>query len=287
MMASADRQYVNLIHEVSRYGDRVMTRNSPTFSHIGTEPLLFTNTPLVTVRKTAWKMALREMEWFMSGDPKCPEALLPWWKGQLDADGLYRGGYGEQFRYSTCSDEHGDPIPFDQIAFLIENLRDHPNSRRLILTTWNPGEMAHITEINGNPNTPTTCHATMVQFFVRNGALHAKHYQRSADLLLGVPHNWIQHWALMLYLAHHAGLTVGSLRWDFGDAHIYDEPSHREAVEAINDTMAHPACHAELRYEPPSDLPMRDGIPQFRAEDFRMEGDIPPPSVTVKPKLIE
>jgi thymidylate synthase len=95
------------------------------------------------------------------------------------------------------------------------------------MTVWNPAEMASISEVNENPNTPTTCHSTLIQCFVSpGGILHMKHYQRSADMLLGVPHNWIQHWAFMLYLAHHTGLSVGSMYWILGDAHIYDEESH-------------------------------------------------------------
>lgn len=278
---SADLQYARLLAEVRYGGTRLETRNAETISSLTTEPLTFWRTPLVTLRKTAWKMALREMEWFMSGDSRCPEALLPWWEKQLNRNGYYHGGYPEQYRSSVATSK-----PFDQIAFLLDSLKNHPRSRRLILTAWNPWEMANITEVNGNQNTPTTCHSTMVQFFVREGLLHAKHYQRSADLLLGVPHNWIQHWALLMYLAHHTGLKVGSMRWDFGDAHIYTDPSHLQAVTEICRPGWHTECTAELVYTPTGKIEAF-GTPEFLASDFSLVGSVPAPATTIKPKLFE
>jgi len=282
---SADTQYARLLAEVLYGGTRLETRNAETISSLTTEPLTFWRTPLVTARKTAWKMALREMEWFMSGDSKCPDALLPWWGKQLDRAKLYLFGYPGQYRWSSF-DGYGETGSFDQIAFLLDNLRSHPHSRRLILTAWNPGEMAHICEVNQNPKTPTTCHSTMVQFFVREGLLHAKHYQRSADLLLGVPHNWIQHWALLMYLARHTGLKVGSMRWDFGDAHIYTDPSHLQAVTEICRPGGCPECTAELVYSP-TGVTDELGTPAFLASDFSLVGDVPAPATTIKPKLFE
>jgi thymidylate synthase len=283
--SSADIQYARLLAVVLYGGTRLETRNAVTISSLTTEPLTFWRTPLVTLRKTAWKMALRELEWFMSWDSKCPNVLLPWWEKQLDSDGRYLFGYPEQYRAFTRFD-YGDGDSFDQIGFLLDNLKNHPHSRRLILTAWNPGEMAHICEANGNQNTPTTCHSTVIQFFVREGLLHAKHYQRSADLLLGVPHNWIQHWALLMYLARHTGLKVGSLRWDFGDAHIYAEHSHLQAVTEICRPGQLPECTAELVYTFSGALD-HTGLPLFKAADFLMEGDVPAPITTIKPKLFE
>jgi len=287
MISEADFAYRYLLEYVSITGSRLQTRNAEALSSLCTNPVVFTKTPLVTLRKTAWKMALREMEWFMSGDSKCPEVLLPWWEKQLDKTGhYYLCGYGQQYREFRYEDANRNLNEFDQIAFLLDSLQNHPYSRRHILTAWNPGEMAYITEVNENPKTPTTCHSTMIQFFVREGQLHAKHYQRSADLLLGVPHNWIQHWALMLYLARNAGLTVGALRWDFGDAHIYADESHLTAVQEILSAKRHPESTARLCY---NQTVRRDkfGTPEFLASDFSMAGDIPAPATTIKPKLFE
>jgi thymidylate synthase len=226
----ADYHYQNLIRLLHYHGELVQTRNALTKSIIHADPITFTETPLVTLRKTAWKKAIREMEWFMSGDPRCPDELLDWWDGQLDEDDRYIDGYGEQFRHYSdtyCS------TSFDQVAFILNGLRHNPSSRRLLMTAWHPAEMARITESNNNPNTPTSCHSTMMQFFVRDGAVHLMTMQRSCDVLLGLPHNWIQTWALLLYFAHWANLRVGSLRWIWGDLHLYQHSSHQATAEQL------------------------------------------------------
>lgn len=273
-----DHRYQVLLRIVSEYGDLVETRNHLTKSCFDLDPITFTQTPLVTLRKTAWKLALREMEWFMSGDMKCPDELLPWWQDQLTM-GMYRGGYSHQYRRS------GYTGTFDQIQYLLKGLRNNPNSRRLVMTTWNPLDMATITELNHNQATPSCCHASLVQLFVREGRVHMTHYQRSADLLLGVPHNWIQYWALLLYFARHSGLDVGSLRWIFGDAHIYQEPSHLDAVKQLLRIPVQPEVDNSfnLRYNP---VVQSTGVPEFKAGDFVMDGVIPEPRVLTKPKLL-
>src|SRR5574343_914303 len=261
--------------------DQLESRNYRCRSVFDLQPITFYHTPLVTLRKTAWKMALREMEWFMSGDPKCPDELLPWWEEQLDPDHDYWHGYSEQFRKATARYIG----TFDQIKYVLDGLRSNPNSRRLILTSWNPCEMARITVLNQNDKTPTCCHSSFVQFFVRNRRLYMTSVQRSADMLLGVPHNWIQSWALFLYLARHAGLLTGAMRWIFGDAHCYLHPSHVETIEALL------KCDRTLQLDNTFNLVYNknteaEGVPEFRASDFVMDGTIPEPFVTTKPILL-
>lgn len=249
------------------------TRNHYAYSLITSDNILFANTPLVTVRKTAWKKALREMEWFLSGDSKCPDELLDWWDGQLSSYGRYHAGYGEQLRSFGSR--------FDQIGSLIQSLIHHPCSRRHVITTWNPSDMDIITVLNDNLKTPTTCHGTIIQYFVRDGKLHASTYQRSADVLLGVPHNFIQHWALLLWLARQANLEVGTLRWLLGDAHVYNEPSHLEVAQQI--------IHADLTQRTlPNPTLVYHGVTgdEFIASDFEMMGEIEEPVTTIRPKLL-
>jgi thymidylate synthase len=180
---------------------------------------------------------------------------------------------------ATAIDEQIELTNFDQISYLIDSIKHHPNSRRHILTVWNPYEMAHITKANKNPNTPTTCHTTVMQFFVEDNKLCAFHYQRSADLLLGVPHNWIQHWGLMMYLVHHTGLDgIGWLKWQLGDAHIYNEESHLEVAKLIKQANARD-CAVELVYKPTSD--------RFLASDFSLSAEVAEPITTIRPKLFE
>jgi thymidylate synthase len=81
-----NRRYQDLLREVLLNGDPVAARNHNTLSSITLPILIFDTFPLVTIRKTAWKMALREMEWFLSGETRCPDELLKWWDGQLDSD---------------------------------------------------------------------------------------------------------------------------------------------------------------------------------------------------------
>lgn len=290
-----DFLYQNILRQIHEEGDLVETRNHLCKSCFYLDPITLTKTPLVTVRKTAWKKALRELEWFMSGDPECPTELLDWWKGQLDSDNCYHRGYSEQLRWSEKFYQRSLCV-FDQVQYILDGLKYNPNSRRLILTTWNPWDMAHITELNNNKNTPSTCHITLIQYFVRGRQLHAYHYQRSADVLLGLPHNLIQHWALLLYFAKHSNLEVGSLRYQLGDAHIYQHETHIEATKqilklnieykklsvnkfTINSQEIENSF--KLCYNPPI-----GELPVFRAKDFVMEGKIPNPRVMIRPVLL-
>ena len=281
-MTPTDLIYRNSLWDIYTQGDLLPSRNGWVQSLITSQPLVFTATPLVTLRKTAWKLALREMEWFLSGDPKCPDELAHWWAGQLNEDGNYIAGYGMQLRdygYRYFLTAQG----WDQIAALIDGLRTHPNGRRHITTTWNPVEMHRITGINSNPNTPTTCHGTTTQYFVRQGKLHISTYQRSADVLLGVPHNWMQYWAFLLWLAYHCGYEPGSLRWMFGDLHLYQHPTHLAAAQQIRDVDEPVSSYPHLRYVPKTEP---QEIPVFYAGDFEMVGEIPEPVVKTRPVLL-
>lgn len=295
----ADAVYAKFLAMILDEGEHCSSRNHDTISNIRLPLATFTSVPVVTLRKTAWKKAIEEMAWFMSGEDKCPDNLLPWWKGQLDEDNRLRYGYPHQLRHfgKKGTGVVNSAFPtigqgFDQIKFILEGLTSNPNSRRLLLTTWHPEDMAYITEHNNNPNTPTSCHNICTQFFVRDGALWMKTYQRSADMLLGVPHNWVQSWAMLLYLAHHSGLTVGGMIWNFGDAHVYKEDSHLKVanlvVEAANktflsleDDIVNPLT---LTYNYSGTL--QGVIPEFRAEDFTLEGEIFSPITDIRPVLL-
>jgi thymidylate synthase len=290
---SADLTYAFLLQDILRFNNVVETRNHSCYCNPFLDTVTFNSLPLITVRKTAWKLALTEMEWFMSGYRECPEKLSKWWAGQLNHDGEYVDGYSQQFRESSYFNRKEDDLGgFDQIAYILDGLKNHQHSRRLVMTSWNTGEMANITKTNNNPQTPSTCHSTLIQFFVVNGELHVKHYQRSADTLLGVPCNWVQHWALLTYFAFHSNLKVGSLTWVFGDAHIYNEESHIEAANQIikvlmnrnNSGFVEP-IELNLAYNYSGELDSF-GTPRFAAADFTIEGEIPKPTVLTKPKLL-
>ena len=276
---SADISYQQLIERCRTRGHRVITRNAPVFREIDAPLIAFDRAPLVTLKRTAWEKAIREMEWFLSGDSKCPDELLDWWKEQLCFDDdhyHYYFGYGHQFinfgGYKTVGSG------FDQIKALIDGIKAHPYSRRHVVTAWNPGEMTWVTRLNRNEKTPATCHGTVIQFFVQDGQLHMKHYQRSADIVLGVPHNWIQYWALLLWIAVRTGLKAGTMQWIFGDLHLYDEPSHLAVADAI--IAADPRhCDAELVYRGNAGC-------WFKATDFELVGAALEPVTAIRARLL-
>jgi thymidylate synthase len=296
---SADLTYAFLLQDILRLNNVVKTRNHSCYCNPFLDNVTFDSLPLITVRKTAWKLALTEMEWFMSGDSKCPEKLSKWWAGQLNEYGEYLNGYSHQLRqaiYSETITKHGF---FDQIAYILDGLKNHQNSRRLVMTSWNTGEMANITKTNNNPQTPSCCHSTVLQFFIVNGELHVKHYARSQDMLLGFQANLVQYWALLTYFAFHSNLKVGSLTWVFGDAHIYNEESHIEAANQIigfsKEITQDYSCGLAPFPNSTTDLRLvynysgeldSFGTPKFSAADFTIEGEIPKPTVLTKPKLL-
>lgn len=262
--------------------EKVITRNAATLSILNYPIIEFTKTPLVTTRKVAAKKAIREFEWFMSGEKQCPEEFIDtWWKDQLDPNNDYIHGYSEQYRHYHKNEASNG---FDQIAFLLKEIKEHPYSRRNISITWEPYEMSVITTANQNVKTPTPCHGTLSQFFIRDNKLHLKTYQRSADILLGVPHNWIQYWAFLLYLAHHTQFEVGSLLWIFGDLHLYDEESHLKTALEILSLGSCETPENPLLYNYSGGI--KNGLPIFKAEDFSFAHQVQEPLVTTRPKLL-
>lgn len=280
MSNQANFIYQDMLAQLMLTGLLINTRNSDSYSCIDYPRITFTTTPLVTIRRTAWKKALREMEWFMSGDSKCPDELMDWWDGQLGYGNMYRGGYSDQFRKSG----HTYHNQFDQVKYILDGLKKNSNSRRLIATTWNPYDMANITTMNNNPQTPSTCHGTLIHFFVREHKVHMTVYQRSADVLLGVPHNWIQYWALLLYFSTHSNLKVGSLMWIFGDLHLYDELSHIATAQQIVQCTPFENPKHEIQYAFSGEHLLN--CPKFKASDFSIEGAIPQPIILTRPKLL-
>jgi len=211
-------------------------------------------TPLVGIRRTAWKSALREMEWFLSGSNAIADlhpSVQKWWRPWVDANGLIPHNYSRQFRAFG-----GD---FDQIEYLVESLRDHPHSRRACATTWNARDMAA-------PDCPiTNCHGSFIQCFVNeSNCVDMMMFQRSADMVCGVPHNWIQYWAFLMWLASRSGRGVGRFRWIGGDCHVYEEHEGIVADMLNADVRGTPS----LVYSPSGTA--------FRADDFALDGEYRP-----------
>lgn len=261
-MADVDLLYADLIGRCLA-GERVLTRNAWCRRAVCPPLAEFRTTPLVSARRTAWKTALREWEWFMSGSARLDDAhesVRPWWRPFARA-GWLPMSYGHQFRRSGAAD---CVTPFDQIEHLVRGLRDHPHSRRHVVTTWHAEQMA------SGVCEPTTCHGTVIQYFVEGGALTLYAYQRSADVIVGLPHNWIAYWASLHWLARRAGLRPGRLIYQLGDAHVYEE-HHSLALRILHAARETLPLAPVLLYDPP------DGnASTFRADDFRLEGDYQP-----------
>ena len=250
---NVDRIFAELLGQIVISGDEIATRNSVTKRYCN-QMATFTSTPLISVRKTAWKNAIREFEWFLSGSNNINDlhpSVRPWWQPWADDSGLIANNYSIQF----C-DFAGHHSRINQIEALKDGIKNHPNSRRNIITTWNTADMLHST-------TPiTNCHNSLTQAFVKpDNSLHLTTYQRSSDMVLGVPHNFIQMWAFLQYLASSTGREVGSLTWIGGDCHVYE--SHLDMAEKIRTADLSEIKTPNLIYTPTSD--------QFKADDFSLD----------------
>jgi len=179
--------------------------------------------PLITTKRVHFKSIAYELLWFLRG-----ESNVSWlrdngvsiWNEWADENGELGPVYGVQWRSWPTPD--GGQI--DQIADVVQQIRDNPDSRRLLVTAWNPADV---------PNMALPpCHA-LFQFYVADGKLSCQLYQRSADLFLGVPFN-IASYALLTHLvAEQTGLEVGDFVWTGGDCHIYD--NH---VDQVNEQLS-------------------------------------------------
>lgn len=269
--SEADFQICSMLKNILTNGVEIETRNSKV-KRLTNLVATFNTTPLISIRKTAWKSALLEMEWFLSGssnindlDPK----VHSWWKPWTNAEGEIPNSYSKQFRkYNhgyVCDFFHVNP-GIDQIKILIDGLNKSPYSRRNVITTWQTEDMiSPITSI-------TNCHGTVIQAFVSPGdKLSLTMYQRSADMILGLPHNWIQYWAFLLYLAKQTDKVPESFTWIGGDCHIYENAFDvaKEMYTKLNTIISHEDKAPELVYS---------GVKgdAFKASDFTLSSEYKP-----------
>ncbi len=257
-MQTTDSAYRSLLTDLIRSGDQVITRNARV-RRLCVRECTFTSTPLITLRKVAWKNCLREWEWFMSGSNNINDLhpfVQGWWAPWATPNGIIHYNYSDQFR-NFC----GDQGSYDQMEGFLFGVKNHPFSRRNVLTTWNASDM------NTRECPITNCHNTITQAFVSpGGVLGLFTYQRSVDVICGLPHNWLQMWAFLLFLADRTGHKPGWLTWIGGDVHLYEE--HYELAKKIIDAPSSPC--PDLHHNGTKD----DGA--FRADDFTLSGDYSP-----------
>lgn len=226
------KQYLDLVKHVMETGNQKGDRTGTgTISVFGYQMRfdLSEGFPLVTTKKLHLKSIIYELLWFLKGDTNINylnENGVKIWDEWADEDGNLGPVYGAQWR-------NWDGQDIDQITELIETLKNNPNSRRMLVTAWNPGVLPENGKsfgenvANGKVALPP-CHA-FFQFYVNDGKLSCQLYQRSADIFLGVPFNIASYALLTMMIAQVCGLEAGDFIHTFGDAHIYN--NHIEQLE--------------------------------------------------------
>lgn len=250
------RQYLDLMRHVRDHGIRKQDRTGTgTMSVFGYQMRfdLARGFPLVTTKKLHLRSIIHELLWFLKGDTNIKylhDNGVKIWDEWADENGDLGPVYGYQWRSWPAPD--GGSI--DQIGLLLEQIKQNPDSRRLMVSAWNP---ACVDEMALPP-----CHC-LFQFYVADGKLSCQLYQRSADIFLGVPFNIASYALLTLMVAQECGLEPGEFVHTFGDAHLYS--NHLEQVET--------QLAREPMFLPTMQLnPAVQSLFDFRYEDFELVG---------------
>lgn len=216
--------------------------------------------PLVTTKKVHTKSIIHELLWFLRGETNIKtlkEAGVSIWDEWANEKGELGPVYGKQWRSWATPD--GQTI--DQIASVVHDIKTNPDSRRLIVSAWNPADIPHMAL--------APCHC-LFQFYVANGKLSCQLYQRSADVFLGVPFNIASYALLTHMIAHVCDLDVGDFVHTFGDVHIYS--NHKEQVELQLSREPRPLPQLHMKRKPKS-------IFDFVFEDIDIIGYDPHPAI--------
>jgi thymidylate synthase len=260
------RQYLDLMRHVLEHGvgksDRTGTGTLSVFGYQMRFDLS-EGFPLVTTKKCHVKSIIYELLWFLRGDTNIKylnENGVSIWNEWADENGNLGPIYGRQWR-SWPHGPDGSGGSVDQIAQVIEQIKKTPDSRRMLVSSWN---VAELHEMKLAP-----CHA-LFQFYVAKGKLSCQLYQRSADVFLGVPFNIASYALLTLMIAQSCDLRLGEFVHTFGDAHLY---------------LNHLEQASEQLSRVPNQLPIMKLNPavrnvfDFRYEDFTLEGYHPHPPI--------
>ncbi|KTC97270.1 thymidylate synthase [Legionella geestiana] len=256
MVEETMRQYLDLLTHILENGveksDRTGTGTLSVFAYSMRFDLA-KGFPLVTTKKLHTRSIVHELLWFLKGDTNIrylKENGVSIWDEWADAEGNLGPVYGRQWRSWPLP--NGESV--DQIAAVVEQIRNNPDSRRLIVSAWNVAELPKMALV--------PCHA-LFQFYVARGRLSCQLYQRSADVFLGVPFN-IASYALLTHLvAAQCGLDVGEFVWTGGDCHLY--LNHLEQARTQLQREPLPLPTLKLLRKP-------DSLFDYRFEDIVFEG---------------
>ena len=257
------RQYLDLLRHVQDHGRLKADRTGTgTLSLFGAQVRfdLTAGFPLLTTKKVHTRSIIHELLWFLKGETNTRylrENGVTIWDEWADAEGNLGRVYGAQWRdWRGAEGKH-----VDQIANVIEQIKKNPDSRRLIVSAWNPAE------IEGMALPP--CHS-LFQFYVSEGELSCQLYQRSADIFLGVPFNIASYALLTHMVAQVCGLRAKEFVHTFGDLHLYANHVEQAKLQLSREPRALPV----LKLNPD----VKD-IFAFRFEDFTLEGYDPHPVI--------
>ncbi len=248
------RQYLDLVQHVLDNGilkeDRTGTGTKSVFGYQMRFDLA-DGFPMVTTKKLHLKSIIHELLWFLKGDTNVKylqDNGVKIWNAWAREDGDLGPVYGKQWR--SWGAPNGETI--DQIQKVVEQIKTNPDSRRMIVSAWNVGELEDMALM--------PCHA-FFQFYVANGKLSLQLYQRSADIFLGVPFNIASYALLLKMMAQVTGLEEGEFVHTFGDAHIYSNHFEQMKLQLTRDPK--PLPNMKLNPE------VKD-ILDFKFEDFEL-----------------
>ena len=257
------RQYLELMRHVLEHGDRKTDRTGTgTLSVFGWQMRfrLQDGFPLMTTKKLHTRSIIHELLWFLQGDTNIrylKDNGVSIWDEWADEHGELGPVYGKQWRRW----ENADGTTVDQITKLVEGIKRNPDSRRHIVSAWNPGEVDRMAL--------PPCHA-LFQFYVANGRLSCQLYQRSADIFLGVPFNIASYALLTHMVAQVCDLEPGDFVWTGGDCHLYLNHLEQTREQLSREPRALPTLKMN---------PAVKDIFAFRFEDFGLEGYDPHPHI--------
>ena len=248
------RQYLDLMQKIldegAQKGDRTGTGTYSLFGHQMRFDLQ-AGFPLVTTKKCHLRSIIYELLWFLNGDTNVKylqDNGVRIWNEWADENGNLGPVYGHQWRsWPTAEGGH-----IDQISELMQEIKQNPNSRRLIVSAWNVGELEKMAL--------PPCHA-FIQFYVADGKLSCQLYQRSCDVFLGLPFNIASYALLTHMVAQQSDLAVGDFVWTGGDVHLYS--NHLEQAKEQLTREPFPAPQLRIKRRP-------DSIFDYQYDDFEI-----------------
>ncbi len=248
------QQYLDFLRHISNHGIKKADRTGVGITSVFAYQMRFdlrAGFPLLTTKKLSLRSIIHELLWFLKGDTNLRylhEHQVTIWDEWADQNGDLGPVYGKQWRAWRTPD--GQVI--DQMSDIVQQIKNNPNSRRLVVSAWNVGELAQMRLY--------PCHL-LFQFYVVNNALSCQLYQRSADAFLGVPFNIASYSLLTHMVAQQCDLEVGEFIWTGGDCHLY--LNHLEQADLQLTRTPHAAPQLVIKRKPAS-------LFEYQFEDFQI-----------------